>query len=582
MKKVFSSMVLFSFLLSMAHQANAQVPTNGLLLWYPFSGNAKDGSSNLNHGIVTNATLTADRFGKPNKAYRFYGVTNGGPSTIVSKNKIAITGSQPRTVSFWFNRYSVQPVEIPGILGWGNSSRVGFSNWFHIKPDSSMVYRGHYQDFQSPSNSIHNNKWYHVVYTYNGYKGIFYINGVKSTSAIFNSQTFSTELQIGHTTEVYNFPGGDWPAYFDGAIDDIRIYNRELDYSEVKLLYKEGVCNNLTLSITINKTDASCFGTLGNISATVSGGEAPYVYKISGQATQLYSPTHSFDVKPANYRIYFIDANGCNGQSNIITVVQPLRILPTIKNKKNVTCFAGTDGFVVVKATNGAAPFQYKMESSGTYSSTDSFPTLKAGHYKVYIKDANGCVDSLSTFITQPLKVQATVTKTDETCPLAKDGSMTVTGTVGVSPFLYKKYTSGTYSANNTFSNLAAATYRVLVKDVNSCSTTVAVPILLLSTTCLMANKIEEKRTAETMLAIQQNELAIYPNPASTIATLRIKDNRKAIAITIMDVSGKILWQAQNLNSKKIILPIEKLSRGMYMVAVNDGDTRKVVKLVKE
>ena len=87
---------------------------------------------------------------------------------------------------------------------------------------------------------------------------------------------------------------------------------------------------------------------------------------------------------------------------------------------------------------------------------------------------------------------------------------------------------------------------------------------------------------AVPLIAIQPSQLAIYPNPASTIATLRIKDNRKAIAITIMDVSGKILWQAQNLKGNQISLPVERLSRGIYMVAVSDGDTRKVVKLVKE
>ena len=581
MKKLFLSVVLFSFLLSTAHEANAQVPSNGLVLWYPFSGNARDGSSNANHGIVTNATLTADRFGRPDRAYRFYGVNNSGPSTIVSKKKITITGAQPRTVSFWFNRYDVNLVEAPGILGWGNFSNVGYASWFHIKQDSSMVLRGHYQDFYSTANIIHNHSWYHVVYTYNGSQGTFYINGNKDSTENFVSATDSSVLQIGHSIDPYTSPF-DWPAYFDGVIDDIRIYNRAVDSNEIKLLYYEGGYNSPTFSITTAKGDASCFGTLGTISATISGGTPPYGYKIIGNVAQPYQPSNSFNVKAGNYHIYFIDANGFKGSTGLITVVQPLRILPTIKNKKNVTCFAGTDGFVVVKATNGIAPYQYKLGATGTYGSTDSFPGLNAAVYRVYIKDANGCVDSISTSITQPPKVQATFTKTDETCPMAKDGSMTVTGTVGVSPFQYKKYASGTYSANNTFSNLAAATYKVLVKDANNCSTYIFVPIALQSTTCFSSNKTEEKIMADPLIAIQPSQLAIYPNPASTIATLRIKDNRKAIAITIMDVSGKILWQTQNLNSNQINLPVEKLSRGIYMVAVSDGDTRKVVKLVKE
>ena len=41
------------------------VPSNGLLGWWPFSGNADDESGNGRHGTVNGATLTADRNGNP-------------------------------------------------------------------------------------------------------------------------------------------------------------------------------------------------------------------------------------------------------------------------------------------------------------------------------------------------------------------------------------------------------------------------------------------------------------------------------------------------------------------------------------
>ena len=44
------------------------VPTNGLLGWWPFNGNANDESGNGNDGTVNGATLTTDRFGVSNKA----------------------------------------------------------------------------------------------------------------------------------------------------------------------------------------------------------------------------------------------------------------------------------------------------------------------------------------------------------------------------------------------------------------------------------------------------------------------------------------------------------------------------------
>ncbi len=50
--------------------------TNGLVVYYPFNGNANDSSVNKINGIVHNATLTTDRFGNANKAYYFDGVTS--------------------------------------------------------------------------------------------------------------------------------------------------------------------------------------------------------------------------------------------------------------------------------------------------------------------------------------------------------------------------------------------------------------------------------------------------------------------------------------------------------------------------
>ncbi len=50
--------------------------TNGLVAAYEFSGNADDSSGNGNHGVVNGATLTADRFGNPNSAYSFDGISD--------------------------------------------------------------------------------------------------------------------------------------------------------------------------------------------------------------------------------------------------------------------------------------------------------------------------------------------------------------------------------------------------------------------------------------------------------------------------------------------------------------------------
>jgi hypothetical protein len=72
-------------------------PLKGLVGWWKFDGNAKDSTSNANHGTVTGAGLTTDRKGEENKAYNFNGTTDhiAVPDNTVLKPTGAVT------VEFW-------------------------------------------------------------------------------------------------------------------------------------------------------------------------------------------------------------------------------------------------------------------------------------------------------------------------------------------------------------------------------------------------------------------------------------------------------------------------------------------------
>jgi hypothetical protein len=74
------------------------VPTNGLVGYWPFNGNANDESGNGNNGTVNGATLTTDRNGNGNSAYYFNG--GGNYITIPYSSSIAVQGGI--TISCWF------------------------------------------------------------------------------------------------------------------------------------------------------------------------------------------------------------------------------------------------------------------------------------------------------------------------------------------------------------------------------------------------------------------------------------------------------------------------------------------------
>ena len=92
---------LFLLISILIQQVNAQVPnylpTNGLVGWWPFNGNANDESGSGKDGNVFGAVLSNDRFGNNNSSYHF-----------TTDQQIIISNSQnlntfPLTISLWYN-----------------------------------------------------------------------------------------------------------------------------------------------------------------------------------------------------------------------------------------------------------------------------------------------------------------------------------------------------------------------------------------------------------------------------------------------------------------------------------------------
>lgn len=100
-----------------------QIPTDGLIAYYPFNGNANDVSGNKSNALSFGATLTSDRFGKANNAYRFNGSTDYMNASIPN---IPI-GNSSRTISGWFktdNPFSSSNKHEVCIFNYGNLENV--------------------------------------------------------------------------------------------------------------------------------------------------------------------------------------------------------------------------------------------------------------------------------------------------------------------------------------------------------------------------------------------------------------------------------------------------------------------------
>ena len=198
------------------------IPTEGLVAYYPFNGNANDESGNGNNGIVNLATLATGRKGDANHAYQF---TKG----VDSKIDVSSIGHLPSlSISVWVKQISGDNM---GIVWKGNPSTIGDYSIGQSAPN----YRNHLNGvFQVQTPSITFTDWNHIVSIWDSVSGFckIYANGVFSEQKVMTSidNLYSTIL-IG---QYYNSSFS-----FNGYIDDIRFYNRGLNQKEVNQLYEE-------------------------------------------------------------------------------------------------------------------------------------------------------------------------------------------------------------------------------------------------------------------------------------------------------------------------------------------------------
>ena len=126
--------LLFAF--TVFGQFPTYVPINGLAAYYPFNGNANDLSVSANHGTVSGATLTTDRFGYPNQAYYFNG---NGAYIGVPHSTVHIM--QQATWNIWFKLIQPNNNNLNGRYLWGkrdNASNMVVMNVYFDNPNMQI------------------------------------------------------------------------------------------------------------------------------------------------------------------------------------------------------------------------------------------------------------------------------------------------------------------------------------------------------------------------------------------------------------------------------------------------------------
>ena len=278
------SFIALSSISAFAQNVPSYVPSNGLVGWWPFNGNANDESGSGNNGTVNGATLTTDRFNLSNKAYYF-----GGQSKFIDLGSAGLS-SNPSVCSYsvWFKLNTLY-------TGLYNETSIILSkrhqdngpSWTTIQIDSNCMVNfvvdgpAFNQDVLG-SSSICNDQWQHLVCIKNQNVYSVYLNSilVNSQTIIYNHNGSNLNMHVGHQ--------GAWDTWFIGSIDDIGIWNRALTQQEITDLYNGTSANaaerNLTtvnvhpnptsgeITITSNETYLQSYSLYNSLGQLVASG----------------------------------------------------------------------------------------------------------------------------------------------------------------------------------------------------------------------------------------------------------------------------------------------------------------------
>ena len=231
--------------------------------------NSGSGGSTLNGTFDTNAPDWTNS-GKFGKALSF---TSANSDHIDIGNLLA-SDFNGLTVSAW-----IKPTTLTGwFIGEGGAFRVGLSAsgdiyCWHRGWNSSGVDT---TDQTTTSNSpIASGNWYDVTCAWDGTTGIrkIYVNGIEKASGISSIVTTKDSIDSNNATigDGYNNQG----SYFNGLIDEVKMYNYALTSDEVKTEYNHG--------------SAMVLGALGSNSSYASDA-ANQQYCVPGDSTSCAAP----------------------------------------------------------------------------------------------------------------------------------------------------------------------------------------------------------------------------------------------------------------------------------------------------
>jgi hypothetical protein len=191
--------------------------------------------------------------------------------------------------------------------------------------------------------------------------------------------------------------------------------------------------------------------------------------------------------RPMDAGEYYMNIEGiisgqptCNSANYFFTVTTPPPVTFSIADKKEVSCYGGSDGSISITGAGGAGGYYYSKDNGASWQNTSNvFDSLPKGTYTILVKDLNNCTASASQTVTigEPataLSVGVT-NYIDPRGAATNDGQVQIAASGGTAPYTYA-WSNGAVTQH--LQGLGGGTYAVTVTDSHNCTATANVSLV--------------------------------------------------------------------------------------------------------
>ncbi len=200
-----------------------------LLVYYPLDGTAEEATGQGHDGVVQGAVETVDRFGTPNKAYNFNGL-----DSVITVGALPEALRGDFSVTYWMQSTASRRMHAMS-LGTSTGANLDFNFngdgvglWVYWNSSGTQGIR----TTGLPAGSLTDGQWHHIVLQRTGTRVELYVDGrLQGSTTSAGVMGAAGPLRLGR--------GSSNTLWWNGALDDVRVYRRALSVPELTALSQE-------------------------------------------------------------------------------------------------------------------------------------------------------------------------------------------------------------------------------------------------------------------------------------------------------------------------------------------------------